>query len=96
MGCIGMLGTSSAFLRWCAQAVIHFARAQRAAMAVEFALVAPIFIAVLVAMLQVAIFLFAQQVLQNAALEAGRLFMTGSAQSLTQAQFKSKVCPLVQ
>ena len=75
---------------------IHFARAQRAAMAVEFALAAPIFIVVLLAVLQVAIFLFAQQVLQNAALEAGRLFMTGSAQSLTQAQFKSKVCLLVQ
>ena len=42
--------------------------------------------------------MFAQQVLQNAAVEAGRLLMTGQAQNsnTTQTQFASDVCPMVQ
>jgi len=71
--------------------------AERGATAVEFALIAPAFLAMLFAVLQTTFFLFAQQTLQNAAVEAGRMFMTGSAQSsgLTQSQFASDVCPMV-
>lgn len=67
------------------------------ATAVEFALIAPPFLATLIAILEVTIFLFAQQVLQNAAVEAGRLFMTGQAQNsnTTQAQFQNDVCPMI-
>src|SRR5208282_4587652 len=42
-------------------------------------------------------FLFAQATLQNAAVTAGRMFMTGQAQNgnLTQAQFAADVCPMI-
>jgi Flp pilus assembly protein TadG len=78
--------------------ISRFVCARQGATAVEFALVGPPFLATLLAIFQVTIFLFAQQVLQNAAVEAGRLFMTGQAQnaSTTQTQFASDVCPMVQ
>jgi Flp pilus assembly protein TadG len=66
--------------------------AEQGASAVEFALIAPAFIAILVAIFQVAVFLFAQQALQNAASEAGRTLMTGQAASDTQAAFKTAIC----
>lgn len=75
-------------------------------MAVEFAFIAPPFLATLIAIFEVTIFLFAQQVLQNGAMEAGRLFMTGQEQnSFTTngdstaaqqlAQFKTDICPQI-
>lgn len=85
-------------IRRLAREISRFACAQHGATAVEFALIAPPFLATLIAILEVAIFLFAQQVLQNAAVEAGRLFMTGQAQNgnTTLSQFESDVCPMVQ
>jgi Flp pilus assembly protein TadG len=78
--------------------ILRFARTRQGATAVEFALVVPPFLATLIGIFQVTIFLFAQQVLQNAAIEAGRLFMTGQAQNsnMTQTQFASDICPMVQ
>ncbi len=75
-----------------------FCVAQRGTTAVEFALVAPAFIALLIAIFQVTVFLFAQQLLQNAAVSAGRLIMTGQVQNgnVTQNQFATDVCPMVQ
>jgi Flp pilus assembly protein TadG len=73
----------------------RFGRASNAATAVEFAIIAPPFLATLIAILEVTLFLFAQQVLQNAAVESGRLFMTGQAQNDTQTQFQNQVCPMV-
>jgi Flp pilus assembly protein TadG len=78
-----------------AHALCRFRRASNAATAVEFAIIAPPFLATLIAILEVTLFLFAQQVLQNAAVESGRLFMTGQAQGDTQTQFKNQVCPMV-
>jgi Flp pilus assembly protein TadG len=77
--------------------VCRFAAAQQGATVVEFALIAPAFLAMIFAILQTTLFLFAQQTLQNAAVQAGRLFMTGSAQTggLTQSQFAADVCPMV-
>lgn len=64
---------------------------------VEFALIAPAFIALLVAIFQTTMFLFAQSNLQAAATEAARLFMTGQAQNsgMTQAQLTAAICPTV-
>ena len=70
----------------------RFVTANRAATAVEFALIAPFFLATLIAILEVSIFLFAQQALQNAAMQAGRLFMTGQAQTDSQTAFKNQIC----
>jgi Flp pilus assembly protein TadG len=81
--------------RW--ETLARFRAAQNGATVVEFALIAPAFLAVIFAILQTTLFLFAQQTLQNAAVQAGRMFMTGSAQTsgLTQASFNSDVCPMV-
>jgi Flp pilus assembly protein TadG len=76
----------------------RFCATSGGATAVEFALIAPAFVATLVAVLQTAIFLFAQQTLQMAAAQAGRLFMTGQAQNsnMTQTQFLNAICPTIQ
>ena len=77
--------------------VRRFRDAQHGATAVEFAMIAPAFIGVFIALFETTLFLFAQANLQYAAMEAGRLFMTGQAQNgnMTAAQFKSAVCPMV-
>jgi Flp pilus assembly protein TadG len=80
------------YFRFCIRGLARFIVAQRAATAVEFALIAPFFLATLIAIFEVSIFLFAQQSLQNAAMQAGRLFMTGQAQSDSQTAFKNQVC----
>jgi Flp pilus assembly protein TadG len=76
-----------------------FARDNRAASAVEFGMIALPLFALILAALQMAIVLMAQQELEYAADQAGRLVMTGQVSStsgqtgyLTQAQFTSKVC----
>jgi len=88
----------SRFSRRWARRVLRFRRARGGATAVEFAIIAPIFIGLLISVLETGIFFFAQNVLQTAAVQSGRLFLTGQAQSsgLTQAQFASDVCPMVQ
>jgi Flp pilus assembly protein TadG len=75
-----------------ARELARFVAAHEAATAVEFALIAPFFLAVLVAIFQVSIFLFVQQSLQNAAMQAGRQFLTGQAQGMSQSAFKTQVC----
>jgi Flp pilus assembly protein TadG len=85
--------------RWRGGRIGRFWLAQRGATAVEFALIAPAFLATLIAILEVTLFLFAQQVLQNAAVATARQFMTGQAQSNspTQSQLLTNtVCPLIQ
>ena len=75
----------------------RFLASTRGIAAIEFAMIAPAFLATLIAILQVAIFLFAQQVLQNAAIESGRLFLTGQNQNAgtTQTQFANQICPMI-
>lgn len=78
--------------------VSRFCVARNGATAVEFALIAPAFLATLIAVLETTLFLFAQATLQSAAAAAGRLFMTGQAQNsnLTEAQLVADVCPMMQ
>jgi len=81
-----------------AAALHRFCRSGDGTTAVEFALIAPAFVAVLIAILQMASFLFAQQALQTAAVAAGRLILTGQVQNanLSQTQFTTNdVCPLL-
>lgn len=73
----------------------RFARQQDGAAAIEFALIAAPFIGLTFAILETALVFFAGQTLETAASEAGRLVMTGQAQTLgySQADFKTKaVC----
>lgn len=87
-----MLEHLAGYLRSCAREIARFRAAERGTTAVEFALVAPAFLATLLALMQMALFIFAQQVLQNAATQAGRLFMTNQAQSDSQTAFKNLIC----
>lgn len=72
----------------------YFARAQDGTAAVEFALVATPFLALLFAILETALVFFAGQTLEAAASETGRLVMTGQAQTAgySQSDFKTAVC----
>lgn len=72
----------------------HFAFCRNGATAVEFALVAVPFLALLVAMFETALVFFAGRVLDEVAEEASRYIMTGGAQqsNMTQAQFISYIC----
>ncbi len=69
-------------------------RSESGAAAVEFALVATPFAALLVALLQTALVFFAGRVLDETVEEASRYILTGQAQTagLTQSQFASYLC----
>ena len=72
----------------------RFRRNRRGTAAVEFALVAPMFFAVLFAIIELALIFFASQVLETVTQDTARLILTGQAQNagFTQAQFKNAVC----
>jgi Flp pilus assembly protein TadG len=72
----------------------RFRRNRKGTAAVEFALVAPIFFAVLFAIIELALVFFASQMLETVTQDTSRLIMTGQAQnaSYTQASFKDAVC----
>ncbi len=83
-----------------ASEALRFGRTRGGTALVEFAFIAPPFLATLIGILEVTLFLFAQQVLQNGAVEAGRLFMTGQAQGslnlATASALRTQICPIVQ
>jgi Flp pilus assembly protein TadG len=71
-----------------------FAGNKSGATAVEFALVAAPFLALIIALIQTFLVFFAQQMLESVVRQSGRLVMTGQVQSaqMTQAVFKQQVC----
>jgi Flp pilus assembly protein TadG len=72
----------------------RFRRNRRGATVVEFALVAPMFFALLFAIIETAFMFFASQVLETVTQDSARLIQTGQAQTgaYTAAQFKADVC----
>jgi Flp pilus assembly protein TadG len=74
--------------------VQRFVRAQGGAAAVEFALVAAPFLALLFAIIETALVFFAGQTLEYAVTQSGRLIMTGQADAggFDQTAFKNQVC----
>jgi Flp pilus assembly protein TadG len=62
--------------------------------ALEFAIVAPLFFALLFAIIETALMFFASQVLETMTQESARMILTGQAQSANyqQADFKQYVC----
>ena len=72
----------------------RFRRNRRASVAVEFALIAPLFFCMLFAILETAIIFFASQVLENATQESARLILTRQAQNsaMTEGDFKQNLC----
>jgi Flp pilus assembly protein TadG len=75
-------------------ALRRFRRNRRGSAAVEFALVAPIFFALLFAIIETAIVFFAGQVLETVAQDSARMILTGQAQSagFSASQYKTYVC----
>ena len=75
-----------------------FARRDDGAAALEFAIVAAPFIALLLATGQTTLAFFAGQVLESAVADSSRAILTGSAQnaSLSQSGFASTVCGKIQ
>lgn len=86
--------------RWPVTAVGRLFRGEAGTATVEFAIVAVPFLALTFAILETAFIFFAQQALENAAANAGRLIMTGQAQQnyqgsgqpMTASQFKAAAC----
>jgi Flp pilus assembly protein TadG len=72
----------------------RFRRNRRGSAAVEFALVAPAFFALLFAIIETALVFFAGQVLETISVNSARMIMTGQAQTAgyQQADFKTYVC----
>ncbi|MHC2254262.1 TadE family protein [Bradyrhizobium embrapense] len=75
----------------------RFRRDRRGATVVEFAMVAPLFFALLFAIIEVAMIFFASQVLETATQDSARMVMTGQAQgaNYSQQDFKKFVCGAV-
>ena len=76
------------------KALRRFRRNRRGSAAVEFALVAPVFFALLFAIIETAIVFFASQVLETVTQDSARMILTGQAQNAgySQSQFKNYVC----
>ncbi len=62
--------------------------------AVEFGLVAPMFFALLIGLVEIGIVMFANEVLENAAEDTSRMLRTGEAKTtgMTPQQFKTALC----
>jgi Flp pilus assembly protein TadG len=73
-------------------AIERFLLCRRGSPAVEFALVAAPFVALLVAIMQVGLIYFAQEALESAVEQTARLVLTGQSASMTQSQFATALC----
>ena len=72
----------------------RFRRNRRGSVAVEFALIAPLFFCMLFAIIETAIVFFAGAVLDHATQESARLILTRQAQNsaMTETAFKTDLC----
>src|SRR5258707_3590759 len=78
----------------CRNVLRRFGRSRRGSAVVEFALVAPVFFALLFAIIETALMFFASQVLETVTANAARMVLTGQAQTAgyaTGSAFKSNV-----
>src|SRR5215471_7674630 len=75
----------------------RFGRNGRGSAALEFALVAPVFFALLFAIIETGIMFFASQVLETVTQNSARVILTGQAQkaNYTQTQFAAFICTQV-
>lgn len=75
----------------------RFGRHRRGAAAVEFALVAPMFFALLFAIIETALVFFAGQLLETGTQDAARAFLTSQVQSnnTSAVDFKQSICDRV-
>lgn len=75
----------------------RFGRNRRGSAAIEFALVAPLFFALLFAIIETALVFFAGQVLETGTQDAARAFLTSQVQSngTSAVDFKQSICDKV-
>src|SRR5262245_2813343 len=78
--------------RW--QAVRRVYRDQHGSVAVEFAIIAPIFFFLMFVIAETALIFIAEQVMDNAVFESARLIRTGQVQTanMSQTDFRNNVC----
>jgi len=88
----GPTPTTPMFGQMKARPIALLLRDGRGVMAIEFALLAPVFLLVLCAWMEVGLCLLMESTLDNATRDASRLIRTGSA---TEAAFKAAVCAKV-
>ncbi len=74
------------------RAATAFVRRQDGGPAAEFALIAPIFIVMMLATVQTAVIYLANAYLETAAEDAARLVLTNQTGSMTAAQFQTALC----
>lgn len=79
------------------KALRRFRRERRGSAVVEFALVAPLFFAMLFAIMETALMFFAAQVLETGTQDSSRLMLTNQAQnaSMLQSDFETNLCDRV-
>ena len=79
------------------KALRRFRRSRHGSAAVEFALIAPLFFALLFAIMETAMMFFATQVLETGTQDTARLMYTNQAQNtgMTQAAFQQNLCDRV-
>jgi Flp pilus assembly protein TadG len=72
----------------------RYRRSQGGATAIEFAIVAPPFLALMIAIFEVGIMLFSEYVIEHGVGQASRMIRTGEVQTLnmTSSEFKTLVC----
>jgi Flp pilus assembly protein TadG len=72
----------------------HYRRSQSGVTAIEFAMVAPPFFALMMAIFEVGIMLFSEYVIEHGVSRAARMIRTGEVQTanMTSAEFKAVVC----
>ncbi|MDB5653396.1 MAG: TadE family protein [Tardiphaga sp.] len=68
----------------------RFGRSRRGSAAVEFAIVAPIFFAMIFAIIETAMVFFAGQVLETAVQDTGRAFFTST--TVSQTDYNTAIC----
>ncbi len=76
------------------KALRRFRRNRRGSAAIEFAFIAPLFFALLFAVMETALVFFASQVLETGTHDSARLMYTNQAQNagMTQSQFETDIC----
>ncbi len=79
---------------WLQSRLARFRKDERAATAVEFAMLITPLMTLILASLQLSLIFYAGSALQSAAMSAGRMLMTGQVQNAgdTQSQFHQVVC----
>lgn len=71
---------------------LRLRRNEDGSVAIEFAIIAPVFFFLMFVIAETALVFVAEQVMDNAVFETSRLIRTGNAQGMTKEEFTNQVC----